>query len=184
VVDEVGDSLIIYCRAGLATMLVILSVFFGQPGHAAPVTIVALGTSNTYGHRVGRNETYPVKLQAALKARGIDARVINAGINGDTAKGILARVSKSVPNGTRLVLIEIHANNEVRGGVADQTAANTAAIKSNLQARNIPYLDVSATMAGTFRGAPRASDGRHLGPGGYDMFVSSIVSLVASALSR
>jgi acyl-CoA thioesterase-1 len=159
-------------------------MFTVQGAVAAPVSVVALGTSNTYGKGVARNEAYPPKLQAALKARGVDARVVHAGINGDTAKGMLARVGRSVPNGTKLVLIEIAAGNESRGGVADQTSSNVEAIKSALASRGIAYLDVSSTMAGMFRGTPRVADGRHLAPIGYDNFVASIVSQVASALGR
>jgi acyl-CoA thioesterase-1 len=151
---------------------------------AAPITVVALGTSNTYGKGVARNETYPAKLQAALQARGVDARVVNAGINGDTAKGMLARVGRSVPNGTKLVLIEIAAGNERRGGVADQTSSNVEAIKASLSSRGIAYIDVSSTMASMFRGSPRVADGQHLAPIGYDNFVAQIGSQVASALGR
>jgi acyl-CoA thioesterase-1 len=169
---------------GLTEFAVIVGALSGHAAVAASVTVVALGTSNTYGKGVARNEAYPPKLQAALNARGIDARVVNAGINGDTAKGMLGRVGRWVPNGTRLVVIEIAAGNEQRGGVADQTSSNVAAIKSSLDARGIAYLDVSSTMASMFRGSPRVADGRHLAPIGYDNFVSQIAGQVASALGR
>ena len=56
------------------------------------VKIVALGASNTEGWGVSPSEAYPARLQALLKARGIDATVINAGIAGDTTGGMMARL--------------------------------------------------------------------------------------------
>jgi acyl-CoA thioesterase-1 len=52
--------------------------------HAAPLRIVAIGASNTHGWYVGNEGAYPAQLQALLKARGIDAQVINAGVPFDT----------------------------------------------------------------------------------------------------
>jgi acyl-CoA thioesterase-1 len=163
-----------------------MGLLSGTPAvtQAAPVTIVALGTSNTYGQGVARNEAYPAQLQAQLKSRGIDARVINAGVNGDTTKGMLLRLNGAVPSGAKLVLIEVYPKNEARGGVADQTSANLAAIKGRIQARGIAYIDVSDAMVGTiFSRAPHLAN-RHLAPGGYEIFVSRILAQVVSALGR
>jgi acyl-CoA thioesterase-1 len=151
---------------------------------AASVTVVALGTSNTYGFGVARNETYPAILQEQLRKRGINVRVINAGRNSDTAKGMLGRLNASVPAGTRLVLLEIYPKNEMRGGVAGETSENVAAIKNKLQARGIPTLDVSDTMVATIFSRAPTLPNQHLAPAGYEIFVSRIVSQVASALSR
>lgn len=158
-----------------------------RPAAAAPVTIVALGTSNTYGNGLPRNQAYPAQLQVALKAKGIDARVVNAGVNADTSAGMLARLASAVPNGTRLVLIEIHTNNEIRGGVAAQTSENVAAIKSRLDARHIPWLDISSSMADYVmaHSSPyRLPDNRHLNPEGYARVVDAILPQVTSALGR
>jgi acyl-CoA thioesterase-1 len=68
---------------------------------AAEVTIVAIGSSSTEGHGVPYQESYPAQLEAMLRAKGVDARVINAGIGGDTTGGMLARLDSAVPDGTR-----------------------------------------------------------------------------------
>jgi acyl-CoA thioesterase I len=69
---------------------------------AASINIVALGASNTYGKGVARGQDYPSQLQSMLRAKGLDARVANAGINGDTTGGMLARLSSAVPAGTHM----------------------------------------------------------------------------------
>ena len=80
-------------RRTLAALLFISALLIAAPerSRAASITVVALGTSDTYGKGVGRNEAYPARLQAKLKERGIDARVINAGVNGDPSNLILKR---------------------------------------------------------------------------------------------
>ena len=62
--------------------------------------MVALGASNTYGKGVARNQAFPAQLEAILRAKGLNVRVINAGINGDTTEGMLQRMDGAVPNGT------------------------------------------------------------------------------------
>jgi len=178
-------SFALFRRNAVAALLGVgfLACGFGSAS-AASVTVVALGTSNTYGFGVARNETYPAILQEQLRKRAINVRVINAGRNGDTAKGMLARLNASVPAGTRLVLLEIYPKNETRGGVAGETSKNVAEIKSRLQTRGIPTLDVSDAMVGTIFSRAPVLPNRHLAPAGYEIFVSRIVSQVASALSR
>src|SRR5207247_4406623 len=122
---------------------------------AAAVTIVALGTSNTYGYGVARDQTYPAQLQAMLRAKGIDAVVINAGVNGDSSAGMLARLNAVVPGGTRLVIVETYSGNERRNHVAGQTGQNLAAIKSRLQARGIGNIDISSVMTSAVRRAAK-----------------------------
>jgi acyl-CoA thioesterase-1 len=73
----------------------------GGVAHAAEATIVALGASHTYGKGVARNETYPAQLEALLRAKGYAVRVINAGVNGDTTAGMLARLDRAVPGERR-----------------------------------------------------------------------------------
>src|SRR5438093_12681430 len=67
-------------------------------GNAAPLRIVASGASNTHGWYVCNEGAYPVQLQAMLRAKGIDAQVINAGVPVDTTAMKLHRVHKAVPH--------------------------------------------------------------------------------------
>jgi acyl-CoA thioesterase-1 len=87
-----------------------------RPGLAqAPVRIVALGDSLTAGFGLPPAAAFPARLQAALAARGIAAEIANAGVSGDTASGGLARLDWSVPEGTDAVIVELGANDALRG---------------------------------------------------------------------
>src|SRR5262245_31299623 len=71
-------------------------VLFGAVHAAAATRIVALGASNTYGKGVARSEAYPAHLQRMLRAKGVQATVVNAGINGNTTGQMLARLESAV----------------------------------------------------------------------------------------
>ena len=68
---------------------------------AQPATVVALGASNTFGKGVSRSQAYPAQLEALLRGKGSNARVINAGINGDTTGGMLARLKSCRAKGNQ-----------------------------------------------------------------------------------
>src|ERR1700748_1853073 len=93
------------CLVALATFGLILA---GGLAHAA--TVVALGASNTFGKGVSPGESYPAQLEAMLHAKGINASVANAGINGDTTGGMLARLDSAVPQGTSVVILQPGGN--------------------------------------------------------------------------
>jgi acyl-CoA thioesterase I len=80
-----------------------------------PVKIVALGDSLTAGLGLPASAAFPAKLAAALKAKGHAVEVINAGVSGDTASGGLSRLDWSVPEGTDAVILELGANDMLRG---------------------------------------------------------------------
>src|SRR5260370_18154637 len=77
---------------------------------AQAATVVALGASNTFGKGVSRSQAYPAQLEALLRTTGLNARVINAGINGDTTGGMLARLDRVVPKGTSVVILQPGGN--------------------------------------------------------------------------
>lgn len=77
--------------------------------------IVALGDSLTAGLGLPAEKAFPAQLERALKARGFAVEVSNAGVSGDTAPGGLARLDWSVPEGTDAVIIELGANDMLRG---------------------------------------------------------------------
>lgn len=146
------------------------------PARAASITIVALGASNTYGKGVARNEAYPAQLEAMLRAKGIDAHVINAGISGDTTGGMLRRLG-AVPAGTRVVILQPGGNDARKG--QGHGAENVAAITSRLAARGIKVVTVSNQMLG---GLPHQSDGQHLTPGSYRMLAASLLPQVEASI--
>ena len=143
---------------------------------ADAATIVALGASNTYGKGVARNQAYPAQLEAILRAKGSNVRVVNAGINGDTTEGMLRRLDRAVPNGTSAVILQPGGNDRRKGSVD-----RTAEIQSRLAARNIPVIMMGNNMLG---GLPHQPDGQHLTPEGYHMLAEAIASQAAGAVGR
>jgi acyl-CoA thioesterase I len=96
---------------------VIVGVFLAGVARAAdaPIKIVALGDSLTAGYNLPASAAFPVKLERALRAKGHVVEVANAGVSGDTASGGLARLDWSVPDGTAAVIVELGANDMLRG---------------------------------------------------------------------
>jgi acyl-CoA thioesterase-1 len=107
---------------------------------AKPVKIVALGDSLTAGLGLRAQDAFPPKLQAALKAKGMDATVVNAGVSGDTASGGLDRLDWSVPEDTDAAIVELGANDALRGLDPALTKKALDAILDKLAARHIPVL--------------------------------------------
>ncbi|MGB3808673.1 MAG: arylesterase [Parvibaculum sp.] len=106
-----------------------------------PLTIVAFGDSLTAGYLLGPGEGFVPQLQKALRAKGHNNVVIaDAGVSGDTSSGGLARLDWGVGPGTSAVILELGANDALRGVDPELTRANLEEILSRLQKRNIPVL--------------------------------------------
>ncbi len=127
---------------GFVLVALALAAPIAVPTAAAdrPVRIVALGDSLTAGHGLSADAAFPVKLEKALRAKGLAVEVINAGVSGDTASGGLARLDWSVPDGTEGVIVELGANDMLRGIGPDITEKNLDAMLARLKERNIPVL--------------------------------------------
>ena len=80
-----------------------------------PVRIVALGDSLTAGYGLPAGAAFPARLEQALRAKGIAVEIANAGVSGDTASAALARLDWAVPDGTDAVILELGANDMLRG---------------------------------------------------------------------
>jgi acyl-CoA thioesterase I len=106
----------------------------------APVRIVALGDSLTAGFGLPPEATFPARLEVALRARGLAAEVTNAGVSGDTVSGGLARLDWSVPEGTHAVIVELGANDALRGVDPAVTRSALDAILRRLGERHIAVL--------------------------------------------
>ncbi|WP_421856179.1 arylesterase [Oricola sp.] len=104
---------------------------------AEPVRGVALGDSLTAGYLLAPGEDYPAQLQAALGAAGYAVDLANAGVSGDTTSGGLERLDWSIPDGTDFVLLELGANDALRGISPDITRDNLDRMIERLQARDI-----------------------------------------------
>jgi acyl-CoA thioesterase I len=104
------------------------------------VKIVALGDSLTAGYGLPEKDGFVPRLQAALSAKGIAASVANAGVSGDTASDGLARLEWSVPVGTDAVIVELGANDMLRGIKPEVTRNALDTILQRLTARHIVVL--------------------------------------------
>ena len=107
---------------------------------AATFTIVGFGDSLMAGYSLGPGQGFTDRLQAALKAKGLDVTVANAGVSGDTSSGGLARLDWSVPDGTRLVILELGANDMLRGVSPAIPEKNLDEMLAKLKARRIAVL--------------------------------------------
>ncbi|ESW66292.1 hydrolase GDSL [Mesorhizobium sp. LSJC277A00] len=107
---------------------------------AETFTIVGFGDSLMAGFGLGPGDGFTDKLQAALRAKGHDVTVANAGVSGDTSSGGLARLDWSVPDGTRLVILELGANDMLRGVSPSTTEKNLDDMLAKLKARKIAVL--------------------------------------------
>ena len=143
---------------------------------ADAATVVALGASNTYGKGVARNQAFPAQLEAILRAKGLNVRIVNAGINGDTTEGMLRRMDGVVSRGVNAVILQ-PGGNDRRKGSPDRTAE----IQSRLSARGIAVIMVPNSA---LHGLPHQPDGQHLTPEGYHMLAEFLASQVADAVGR
>ncbi|MEJ5978242.1 arylesterase [Novosphingobium sp. PS1R-30] len=104
------------------------------------VRILALGDSLFAGYGLASNQAYPVKLEAALRARGVNARIANSGVSGNTTAEGRARLAFALDNQERkpdLVIISLGGNDLLRGLPPEQTRDNLDAILSELDKRGI-----------------------------------------------
>jgi acyl-CoA thioesterase-1 len=126
----------------VALLLIIACVMAPQalPAAEGPVKLVVLGDSLSAGYGLPVQSSFPSKLAAALEAKGIAVAITNAGVSGDTASGGLGRVDWSVPEGTEAVIVELGANDALRG--IDPAVTKTAldGILRKLNDRKIPVL--------------------------------------------
>jgi acyl-CoA thioesterase-1 len=127
-----------------------------ESANARTIQIVGLGDSLMAGYQLPPGDGFPAKLEAALKARGIDVVIADAGVSGDTTSGGLSRVDWSVPDGTDAVILELGANDALRGIPPEDSENNLDAIIGRLSARNIPVL-LAGMLAPPNMGADYAS---------------------------
>jgi acyl-CoA thioesterase-1 len=107
---------------------------------AKPIKMVVLGDSLSAGLGLSASAAFPIRLQKALKAKGIDVDMINAGVSGDTTSGGRDRLDWSIPEGTEAVILELGANDALRGIDPKVTRTALTEILTRLQARKIAVL--------------------------------------------
>ncbi|EAU43278.1 Lipolytic enzyme, G-D-S-L family protein [Fulvimarina pelagi HTCC2506] len=125
----------------LALLTLLLPLVISSPAPAQEETgapqrqIVAFGDSLSAGYGVGPGESFPEQLQAALREEGYDVTVTNAGVSGDTTSGGLSRLDWSVPENADLVIVELGANDALRGVDPKITRENLSKILEQLNER-------------------------------------------------
>lgn len=191
-----------------ATAYLLTSVAFAAisvpPAAAASrkINIVALGDSNFGAPGVARDQTYPAQLEQALRARGFDVSITNAGINGDTTAGVLRRMDSDVPRGTDIVLLSIGINDVVYQKAApEEAAARGNEIAARIEARGIAVLRLGTgkkfqgTIANDCRyhvecrvpgqtGPEPGTTKWHLNADGYAMVVKRTLPQVVAAVRK
>ena len=118
----------------------VLALAFAAPASARTLKLVALGDSLTAGLGLTPGQAFPDQLEAALKAKGWDVTVVDAGVSGDTAADGLARYDWSVPADADALIVELGANDMLRGLNPEATKRTLAAILDRARAAHLPTL--------------------------------------------
>jgi len=105
-----------------------------------PIKMVVLGDSLSAGLGLSASSAFPARLQKSLETKGIAVDMINAGVSGDTTSGGRDRLDWSVPEGTEAVILELGANDALRGIDPRVTRAALTDILTRLKARKIAVL--------------------------------------------
>ena len=117
-----------------------LSLAAASPAAARTIRLVVLGDSLTAGLGLPPGEAFPDRLQAALRAKGWDVEVINAGVSGDTAADGLARYDWAVPADADALIVELGANDMLRGLPPEATRKTLSAILDKAHAAHLRTL--------------------------------------------
>lgn len=166
----------------------IVALNISPVAHAASLQIVAIGADNVAGRGigkrrggVGRSEAFPAQLQAMLRAKGVPATVINAGQGGDTTLGMLRRLDSAVPEGTRLVIIDLaRGNDKKRGGAGGGNALSQ--MKARLKERHIAFVVLPPwnQIPGAIKN--RDADGHHFTAEGHAKIAAYLLPRVLSKI--
>jgi acyl-CoA thioesterase-1 len=126
----------------VATLLVLAAsmVVLGSTAQAKPLKIVAVGDSLVAGYGLEASDSFPAQLERALRAKGHDVSVINAGVSGDTTAGGLARLEWALPADADAAILELGANDALRGLSPDAARKNLDKMLEILSARGLPIL--------------------------------------------
>ena len=140
----------------------VLAVAFGGQASARKLRLVVLGDSLTAGYGLPPGKAFPDQLQTALNARGWDVKVINAGVSGDTAEDGLARYDWAVPADADALIVELGANDMLRGLPPEGTKGALAAILDRAKAAHLPTMIAGMRAAPNLGARVRSGVRRHL----------------------
>ena len=124
----------------LAGMFLVQSSVLRADSGKLGITIVTFGDSLTAGYLLQPNESFPAQLQMALNAKGHKVQIVNAGVSGDTTAGGVDRLGWSLQSGADAVILELGANDALRGLDPKLTRTNLDKMLTALNADGIPVL--------------------------------------------
>ncbi|WP_157014490.1 arylesterase [Mesorhizobium xinjiangense] len=130
-----------------SVFLFLAGISLAVPAAAATINIVGFGDSLMAGYQLAPGQSFPAKLEKALRERGHDVTIANAGVSGDTTSAGLARLDWSVPEGTGLVILELGANDMLRGLSPDRTRENLDRMIGALKTRGIVVMLIGMRAA-------------------------------------
>lgn len=111
-----------------------------RPATAETLDVLTFGDSLTAGYGLEPRDSFPAKLEAALRKRGYDVSVHNAGVSGDTTSAALSRLDWALGENVDAVIVELGGNDALRGLDPKQTEAALEQIMTQIKARNVPVL--------------------------------------------
>ncbi len=123
-----------------AIIMAFLVALLASPVNAQTIKIVAFGDSLIAGFGLKANESFPAQLENALRKKGHNVEIVNAGVSGDTTSGGLSRLDWSVQDGTDAVIVVLGANDMLRGMEPEIARKNLEQIVSRLKARKIEVI--------------------------------------------
>jgi acyl-CoA thioesterase-1 len=128
-----------FCKAVILWAMAVLSLA-GAPATAAQTNILVFGDSLSAGFGLPPEKAFPVQLEAKLKAAGIQAKVTNGGVSGDTTAGGVARLDAALADKPALVILELGANDMLRGTEPATARANLDKMIGKIQASGAKLL--------------------------------------------
>ena len=149
---------------------------------SADAQIVAFGASNVSGWNVAASEAFAAQLQAMLREKGYNVRVLNRGIYGNTTTDMRNRMDADIPEGTTVVILDTSGgiyNDSLKGISREQGDADMAAIMARLKARGIKVFPMSGT---DLPAQYHQQDGIHLTPEGHKLVATRLLPQITEAL--
>lgn len=134
------ETRIVASVTGLLLLIALIGMAPRPAQAKQPLRIMALGDSLTAGYGLSAKDSFPAQLERALNQAGIAARVLNAGVSGDTTAGGLARLDWALADNPQLVIVALGANDSLRAVDPEVTRANLAAILQKLRTRGLSVL--------------------------------------------
>jgi len=141
---EGGRRMFVHILVLMVALMTAQAAFAQAPTPAQagtrPIRMVVLGDSLSAGLGLQASDAFPQRLQKSLKAKGIEVDMVNAGVSGDTSSGGRDRLDWSVPEGTEAVVLELGANDALRGIDPKLTRLALSDILTRLKARGVAVL--------------------------------------------